>query len=148
MFVTWKAVSHFRPASIRDPAKRANVRNLRRAGAKLRRIGRQKIRRRKRASSAGAPPSAHAPGGSGLKLILYDVDPRRETAIVGPVLFKSRGDPVPGVLEQGGTTEIEVGPREKRVRVPVRIAARPFMGPANEDLAGSGEFLELWGDSV
>jgi hypothetical protein len=148
-FVTWKARVNFKPAAIRDPVKAANVRNLRKASAKVRRVGRQKIRRRKKRSAPGKPPSAHAPGGSGLKLILYDVDPRKETAVIGPVLFKtSGGAPVPGTLEHGGSIGVECGPPDARITVKADIDERPFMGPAHEEVVRNGEFAELWKGSV
>ena len=96
-------------------------------GAFVRRTARSSIRKRKRISEPGSPPSSH----SGLlkKFIFFGYDPAKRSVVIGPERLsqKGRGE-APHLLEYGGTGTVER--RGKRRRAKVR--ARPFMGPAFE----------------
>jgi hypothetical protein len=108
-----------------DKLTKAERRVLSKQGAFLRTASRRSIRRRKKISSPGDPPNAHAKGKyATLKNILFAYEPHRHSVVVGPVkLSKSRGSKtVPEVLEFGGSTRIN-GKR-------VVITKRPFMRPA------------------
>lgn len=67
---------------------KANTKNLKSAGALLRKIARRSIRTRKKASAPGTPPSNHSKHPyATLKNILFDVE-GKDLLTVGPVLFK------------------------------------------------------------
>jgi hypothetical protein len=132
---------------------------LSRAGAFVRRAARSSLRRRKRISSPGSPPSVHSKDDyASLKNILFAYDPARDSVIVGPLGLRSRNNvtivsvsgAVPGTLEHGGpigVREIETSPgkwlelwgrarrwhsgKPQRTRI-VNVQARPFMRPALE----------------
>jgi len=111
---------------------RAKRRSLSRAGAFIRQRARTSIRKRKRQSRPGQPPSSHT--GLLRRFILFGYDRQRDSVVVGPVGFKrSRA---PNVLEFGGRAVVETGrtrrSRRERKKRTVRIAARPYMRPALE----------------
>jgi len=97
-------------------------RTLARSGGFIRTTARRSIRRRKRVSQPGEPPSAHAASGdfASLKTIFFAFDFRTRSVVIGPVGLNihhyyqgklSKGT-VPEVLEKGGT----IGIREKRMK--------------------------------
>jgi hypothetical protein len=106
---------------------RTTRRVLSKFGAFVRRTARSSIRKRKRISEPGSPPSSH----SGLlkKFLFFGYEPRKDSVVIGPVRLtqKGRGE-APSLLEYGGSTKVEH--RGKRKRAKVR--PRPFMGPAFE----------------
>ena len=71
-------------------------------------------------SQPGQPPKS--PTGILRESIVFAVDRRQGTVVIGPLSLEARAKPVPGVLEFGG--EATIFGRE------VYIHARPFMGPA------------------
>ncbi|MBM4369838.1 MAG: hypothetical protein FJ102_26750 [Deltaproteobacteria bacterium] len=108
-----------------DAAKR---KALSKAGAFIRTAARTSIRKRKGSAPAGSPPYSHE--GSLRRLILFGYDRSSDSVVVGPAGFKR--STAPNVLEYGGpatVTRRRLGRREKRT---VKIAARPYMGPALE----------------
>lgn len=109
----------------------ASRRALSRAGFLVRREARKSMRRRKEPAPPGAPPRVVR---GHLKRHLYYVyDPQSQSVVVGPArLGRSR---TPEVLERGGVA-----------RRRVRIAARPFMGPAYE--RERPKIPALWADSL
>jgi len=108
---------------------RAKRRNLSKAGAFVRQRTRSSIRKRKRSSRPGEPPSSHT--GLLRRFILFGYDRQRESVVVGPVGF--RRSKAPRVLEFGGRTTVETRrPGRRRKKRTVRIAARPYMRPALE----------------
>ncbi len=116
-----------RPAVVRavDGAKR---KVLSKAGAFIRTAARTSIRKRKGSAPAGKPPHSHE--GSLRRLILFGYDRASDSVVVGPVGFKN--STAPRVLEYGGpatVTRRRAGRRESRT---VKIASRPYMGPALE----------------
>lgn len=113
MNVTFKIKESFfdRPRVI-AALKKAKRKALSKAGAFVRRRARSSMRRRKSASPAGSPPSAHSNGNS-LKTILFAFQPQSESTIVGPVQFnqvnftiESVTSTVPGLHERGETAII------------------------------------------
>lgn len=91
-------------------------------GAFVRQRARTSIRKRKKPSAPGSPPSSHV--GLLRKGILFSYNPDTKSVVIGPALLNgSNGSPtVPELLEYGGGA-VRGG---KLVRYP----ARPFMRPA------------------
>jgi len=110
-------------------------------GAFVRRTARSSIRKRKRISEPGSPPSSH----SGLlkKFIFFGYDPAKRSVVIGPERLSQSGrGEAPHLLEYGGTGTVER--RGKRRRAKVR--ARPFMGPAFEK--EESKLAAMWRDSI
>jgi len=110
-------------------------------GAFVRRTARSSIRKRKRISEPGSPPSSH----SGLlkKFIFFGYDPAKRSVVIGPERLSQSGrGEAPHLLEYGGTGTVER--RGKRRRAKVR--ARPFMGPAFEK--EEPKLAAMWRDSI
>jgi len=84
-----------------------------------------------RSSSPGQPPYSH----TGLlrdRIFFAAVTaPGRPSVVIGPERIASGGE-APSALEFGGSSTVTVGRRGNRKRRSVRIAARPYMGPALE----------------
>ena len=120
---------------------RANRSALMRAGAFIRRRARSSIRRRKKISAPGKPPSSHTGRLKGL--ILFGYDRGSESVVIGPRTTGNR-DQAGETLEHGKT----VTRRQRRRRRRVRYRARPFMGPALEKEIEAGSFPKLWANSV
>lgn len=160
----------FDRAAVIDRIGKARARNLSKAGAFVQKRARTSLRRRKRASAPGQPPSVHSKDKfATLKNILFAYDPAGDSVIVGPVGFRAAGTgigparapgDVPEALEHGGTLAIRevfvrgkwrlstVRPRlglRERTR-PAVYAPRPFMGPAL--VAEQDAIAALWKDSV
>jgi len=121
---------------------RATARALSRSGGMIRITARRSIRRRKRASAPGQPPSS--PTGILRESIFYAFDPRKRSVAIGPVrLGRRAGDggsagTVPALLEGGG--------RVRRKRRTHRYQARPFMGPAFRNV--KNRLPRQWANSV
>ena len=117
----------FDSKTVRKKTDKTTRRVLSRFGAFVRRTARQSIRKRKKASQPGKPPSSHV--GLLKKFIFFGFDVVRRSVVIGPARLtqKGRGE-APHLLEYGGATKI--AHRGKRKRAKVR--ARPFMGPAFE----------------
>ena len=107
---------------------KATRRVLSRFGAFVRRGAKSSIRKRKRVSAAGQPPSSH----SGLlkRLIFFGYDRQRRSVVIGPQRLNQKVGDAPEALEYGGTSTIVEGLRHRRKKRHVRIKARPYMGPA------------------
>jgi hypothetical protein len=108
---------------------------LSRFGAFVRRSARSSIRRRKRPSPPGSPPSSHT--GLLRKFIFFGYEPDKRSVVIGPVRLSQNGrGEAPSLLEHGGTATLDRrGPStslraDKRKRT--RYRPRPFMGPAFE----------------
>ena len=125
---------------------------LSKAGAYVRRRARSSIRKSDRISKPGHLPKSHA--GTLRNLIWFGYDPSEQTVIVGPAASGRRShgrvftdSSVPATLEFGGyATIIKANERQGRQRFRVKIAARPFMGPALRKEAH--KFPKLWANSV
>lgn len=103
---------------------------LSKAGAFIRQKAKTSIRKRKKPSSPGKPPSSHA--GSLRNNILFGYEPQNKTVVVGPVGFN--GSDAPTMLEFGGKTKRvqvkTVKGKRKLVKKTAVYRARPFMQPA------------------
>jgi len=133
MFFTSKAV-----LSATD---RATRRVFSRFGAYVRRAAKSSIRKRKRISRPGKPPSSHT--GLLKRFILFGYDPAKRSVVIGPVRLTrgGRGE-APSLLEYGGTTALKRSGKWKRAR----FRARPYMGPAFEK--EKTKLPQMWRDSV
>ncbi|QDU71040.1 hypothetical protein [Mucisphaera calidilacus] len=114
---------------------------LSRFGAFVRRTARSSIRKRKRISEPGSPPSSHT--GLLKKFIFVGYDPKKNSVVIGPArLSGSARGQAPGLLEYGDSTTLTRSGQRRRVT----IRARPFMGPAfDKELP---KLPSLWRDSV
>ena len=99
-----------------------------RFGAFVRRGAKSSIRKRKRISSPGEPPSSHT--GLLKRFIFFGYDRQRRSVVIGPQRLNQKVGEAPKALEYGGTSTIVEGLRNRRKKRRVRIQARPYMGPA------------------
>jgi hypothetical protein len=117
----------------------ATRRVLSRFGAFVWRRSKSSIRKRRKSSLPGKPPSSHV--GLLRNLIFFTYDASARSVVIGPVLI-NRSTGAPEVLEHGGLAKIDDGKRVRRVP----IAARPYMGPALQaELPG---LPAMWKNSV
>lgn len=140
------------PEKVLRAEHKASKQALRKAGAFVRTNARRtQLRRRKRTSAPGAPPSVHSRDKfATLKNIRFAVDAKATEVVVGPVKIMRRRagqmqslKTVPATLEHGGSAVVTKKRRGggKRKRV-IRIAKRPFMARAFK--AELPKFKELW----
>jgi hypothetical protein len=131
----------FDKKAVRDKVDAGTRRVLSRFGAFVRRTARSSIRKRKKVSEPGAPPSSHT--GLLKKFIYFGYDPSANSVVIGPVRLSQNGrGQAPELLEYGGTTTLQR--RGKRVRA--NYQGRPFMGPAFEK--EQPKLPAMWRDSV
>ena len=114
---------------------------LSRFGAFVRRTAKQGIRKRKKSSTPGTPPSSHT--GLLKRFIFFGYDPQKRSVVIGPTRLteNNRGE-APSILEYGGRTTVEANKKKTRVR----IRPRPFMGPAFEK--EKTNLPSLWKNSI
>lgn len=144
---------------------------LSRFGAFVRRAAKSSIRKRKRISAPGEPPSSHT--GVLRQFIFFAYEPERKNVVIGPALtnqlfFDRNALPikgtVPSVLEEGGTVRIlevqridggwrraDLRSRRRLAGRPTRlrrvdIEARPYMGPAYEST--KQDLPEMWQNAI
>ncbi len=103
----------------------ANVKALGRGGAFIRRRAKSSIRKRKRVSRPGEPPSSHV--GTLRNLIYFGFDTGRQSVVIGPTPLGTVGR-VPPILEYGGPSIVRKNSR-RRLRRPggageIRIGGR------------------------
>lgn len=135
----------FDSAKVLAATSRAERQVLSRFGAFVRRGARSSIRRRKRSSEPGQPPSSHT--GLLKKFIFFAYEPQRQSVIIGPVRLNQKTGDAPPALEYGGRSRIITGSRRRGRRMKtVTIRPRPFMGPAFE--REKPKLSAMWRDSV
>ncbi len=129
---------------------RASAKNLSKAGSFIRQSARSSLRRRKKVSPPGEPPSVHTQDRvATLKNIWFVFDPAQRSVVVGPLklngsrLEGSNRQTVPSLHELGGTAVVGGRPKRKRR---AKYAPRPFTGPAME--RELPKFVGLWANSV
>ncbi|MEZ6193753.1 MAG: hypothetical protein R3C45_21125, partial [Phycisphaerales bacterium] len=95
----------FDKKTVRDKVDVGTRRVLSRFGAFVRRTARSSIRKRKRISKPGEPPSSHI--GLLKKFIFFGYDPSARSVVIGPVRLsqKGRGE-APALLEHGGPVKV------------------------------------------
>lgn len=130
----------FDQAKVLRKADQATRKVLSRFGAFVRQTAKGSIRKRKKPSPPGTPPSSH----SGLlkRLIFFGYEPTRRSVVIGPAAFVRRKSEAPRLLEHGGSTFIRYRGQRKRAR----YRERPFMGPAFEK--EQSKLPALWRDSI
>lgn len=131
---------------------------LSRFGAFVRTRARSSIRKRRKVSQPGQPPSSHT--GLLKRFIYFVFEPKAQSVVIGPAKLSKPGS-VPEVLEHGGRVSVfqarvrgqwrtvSKGRRtaglETRTRR-VTVAARPSMQPAFD--AEKPKLSSLWRNSV
>jgi hypothetical protein len=132
-----------------DAVGRAGAKNLSKAGSFIQRSARSSLRRRKKVSPPGEPPSVHTQDRvATLKNIWFVFEPRQRSVVVGPLklngsrLEGSNRPTVPALQELGGFAVVTNRKRKRRAK----YAPRPFMGPAME--RELPKFVGLWANSV
>lgn len=115
---------------------------LSRGGAFIRQAAKTSIRKRKGSAPAGKPPHSHE--GSLRRLILFGYDQRTDSVVVGAVGFKK--STAPNVLEFGGPAVITRRVKGRLVGQRVKIAARPYMGPALQK--EKAKLPKAWANSI
>ena len=110
-------------------------------GAFVRRTAKQSIRKRKKVSTPGKPPSSHT--GLLKRFIFFGYDHKKMSVVIGPArLTDNNRGAAPSILEFGGTALVKGKKRKKNVT----IQPRPFMGPAFEKEKPG--LPSMWKDSV
>ena len=114
-------------------------------GAYVRTAAKSSIRKRKRASTPGSPPSSHT--GLLKQFIYFGYDTAKRSVVIGPTRLNSTAGTAPEALEYGGSARITQRHRGGRQTTKTAsIAARPFMHPAlNKELP---KLPAMWLDSV
>jgi len=137
-----------RPA-VKQAVDKGTRKALSKWGAYVRTAAKSSIRKRKKSSAPGQPPSSHQ--GSLKKLIFFAFDPGRESVVAGPLSFGK--NPGADVLEYGGMHSIFLrqprrndGTRGPSKTIRVKYRAFPFMGPAEEQVRG--ELPNIWRNSI
>ena len=129
---------------VKRAADTATRKNLSKAGAFVRTTARNSIRKRKKISEPGQPPSSHR--GLLKRFIFFGYDTERKTVVVGPMRLSQKVGAAPEALEHGGRSVAIAGRRNRRRRRRIQVKARPFMGPALEK--ETPKFQGLWANSV
>jgi hypothetical protein len=162
---------------VQDAFDKATRRAIVKSLAFVRRRQRSSIRRRKRISRPGEPPSAHSSDRvATVKNILFAYDQRTQSGVVGMVNLNGRRSNVnsnqelPDLLESGGPMRIPVmsydgrtwfapAPRRakrikrdrpwvKQRKRTARMRPRPSAGPALQHETEAGNILSPWADVV
>lgn len=112
---------------------------LSKIGAFIRTRARSLIRKRKRVSNPGEPPSAHQGkkqlGNDGIRAIFFAWDSSKRSVVIGPVKFNGHSSTeapngVPALLEVGGTATRTRKTKNGTTSKQLTYHARPFMEPA------------------
>ena len=130
--------------AVRSAVDRTARRVLSRFGAFVRRAAKSSIRKRKRTSAPGEPPSSHT--GLLKRFIFFGYDRQRRSVVIGPQRLNQKVGDAPAALEHGGMSTVVEGLRGKRKKRRVRIKPRPYMGPAFEQ--ERPKLAAMWRDSV
>ena len=123
---------------------RTRRRILSKFGAYVRRTARSSIRKRKKVSQPGKPPTSRT--GFLKRFIYFGYDPANQSIVVGPIRLNSKVGDAPQALELGGKSTVVSGLKKKRKKKTVNIAARPFMRPAMEKELP--KLPDLWKNSI
>ncbi len=99
-------------------------------GAYVRRTARSSIRKRKKVSPPGKPPTNRT--GFLKRFIYFGYDTAHQSVVIGPVRLNSKVGDAPQALELGGKSTVVSGLKKKRKKKTISIAARPFIRPAME----------------
>jgi hypothetical protein len=125
---------------VMDKMGEATRRALSKAGAFIRTRARTSIRKRKKISKPGSPPSSHV--GTLKKLLFFGYDPSAKSVVVGPAAFGKAE--APSLLEFGG----QVKRATRRGRKTMVYRPRPFMGPALQREVEAGTIPKQWQNAI
>lgn len=117
-----------------DPKTR---RALSRFGAFVRTRARSGIRKRRKISEPGRPPSSHT--GLLKQFIYFSYDPAARSVVIGPAKLNRPGE-APRLLEEGGATNLRLRGRTFRAV----YAPRPYMQPAFQTEIQKGTVKKLY----
>lgn len=135
----------FDRAKVQRAVDKGRRKALSKAGAFVRQRAKTSIRKRKKISSPGSPPSSHV--GLLRKFMWFAYDKPNDSVVVGPVrLNGTKDNDAPHTLEFGGSKTlrkpavVRLGMRSSGKRTLLRLAAgtrmkyepRPYMRPALE----------------
>lgn len=95
-------------------------------------------------SRPGRPPRSHT--GLLKRLIYFGYERQRRSVVIGPVRLNRKVGDAPEALEYGGTSTVVASLRGKRKKRRVKIAARPYMGPAFKQ--EKPKLAAMWRDSI
>ena len=139
--VNFAVTSYFFDApKIVNSVDRATRKVLSRFGSYVRRTMRSSIRKRKKTSDPGKPPTSRV--GLLKQFIFFSYDPNTKSVVIGPERLNAKIGNTPEVLEYGGTNTVATyrrrgfkrGEQYTRTRVVekkrVQVKARPFAHPA------------------
>lgn len=113
-------------------------------GAFVRTAAKSSIRKRKKASEPGSPPSSHT--GLLKKFIYFGYDQSRQSVVIGPTRLNNSGGTAPESLEYGGKATVTALRRGKKTSRRVTINERPYMRSAlGKELP---KLPSMWRDSV
>jgi hypothetical protein len=129
--------------AVLDKTTAAERRVLSKFGAFVRTSARSSMRKRKRPSAPGQPPSAHV--GLIKRFLFFVYDPDRKSVVIGPAKLNKPSDNALEVLEHGGQTMILTRRRDSKTRR-VEIVARPFMQPAFDK--NLPQVPSMWRDQI
>lgn len=142
----------FDRAAVKSMMGKKSRRALARFGGLVRKTAQGLIRTRKRSSLPGLPPSSHT--GLLRRFIYFFFDQSNQSVIIGPAKLERRrtdkdglplgGRTIPETLETGGEIWSAAGRNAKQTFRRVKVAPRPFMGPALAKK--SGELPRLFSD--
>jgi len=113
---------------------------LSRFGAFVRRTAKGSIRKRKKSSAPGMPPSSHT--GLLKRFIFFGYDLSRKSVVIGPERLNAKNTDAPHTLEYGGTTTLAGRDSKRRIH----IQQRPYMGPAFEK--EKPKLPSMWKNSI
>ena len=123
---------------------KATRRVFSRFGAFVRTTARHSIRKRRRTSAPGEPPSSHT--GLLKRFIFFGYDRERRSVVIGPARLNQKVGDAPAALEYGGMSTVVEGLRRRRRKRRIRIAARPYMGPSFEK--EKPKLPAMWASSI
>lgn len=127
-------MSFFDAKAVLNPQQRKRRKMMSRFGAFVRTRSRSLLNKsggkKNKVSAAGEPPRKHV--GLLRKGVFFAFDRVKDSVVIGPIVLASAGgSSALSALEEGGIVTIDGFKDQKSKRV--RIASRPFMGPAFAD---------------
>lgn len=131
--------SFFDAQKVIDATDKAERQVLSKFGAFVRRTARTSIRKRRKTSKPGSPPSSHT--GLLKRNIFFAYEKSRNSVVIGPISLNKSGD-APELLEYGGRATRRINGKSRRVT----YKPRPYMGPAMA--ANLPALPGMWADSI
>lgn len=130
---------------VMDAMDKATKQALSKFGAFVRTRARSSIRKRKKISQPGQPPSSHT--GLLKDKLFFVFERERKGVVIGPARLNKPGLPAPQLLEQGGAVTVTRRTKAGKTKQVRRVyQPRPFMGPAFEK--ERPKLPELWQNAV